>query len=284
MAQLPPELQLHRRRVLKGEPMRHKTFELLEVKADGGEGQFTALASVFGNVDLVGDRMLPGAFSKTLDDWRESGDPIPVVLSHQWDDPMAYVGKADPAQVVETDQGLQVNGTLDTSNPVGKQVYSLMKQRLIKGWSFGYTVPEGGEKVNDGVNEVSQVELIEVGPTLKGANPEAQLQAIKAMKQLDADLDAAEDDEAEEPDEELSQDEPAVEETDDETPNERKSRAQDALRRRGEALAFSVDAANVDLRAEPPDVKEPETPEFSTRELRRRTSDQIVRLLAEGEE
>ncbi len=172
--------------------MRHKTFELLEVKAEGGEGQFTALASVFGNVDLVGDKMMPGAFSKTLEDWRQSGDPIPVVLSHQWDDPMAYVGKADPAQVVETDQGLQVNGTLDTSNPVGKQVYSLMKQRLIKGWSFGYTVPEGGEERKDGVNEVSQVELIEVGPTLKGANPEAQLQAIKsALEAENSQVDVA---------------------------------------------------------------------------------------------
>ncbi len=162
--------------------MRHKTLELLEVKADGGEGQFTALASVFGNVDLGGDKMLPGSFAKTLEAWRASGDPIPVVLSHQWDDPFAYVGKADPSQVIETDAGLQVNGTLDTSTPMGKQVYSLMKQRLIKGWSFGYTVPDGGEAFKDGINEVSQVDLIEVGPTLKGMNPEAQLQAIKALK------------------------------------------------------------------------------------------------------
>ncbi len=162
--------------------MRHKTFELIEFKADDdGEGQFTALASVFNNVDLVGDKMLPGAFTKTLEDQRAKGKPIPVILSHQWDDPFAYVGKADPAQVIETDQGLQVNGTLDLTTDKAKQVYSLMKQDLITGWSFGYTVPDGGEEIKDGVNEVSQVDLIEVGPTLKGANPEAQLQAIKAL-------------------------------------------------------------------------------------------------------
>lgn len=166
--------------------MRHKTATV-EIKSAGDAGEFVALASVFGNVDLVGDRMLPGAFTKTLERWRESGDPIPVVLSHQWDDPMAYVGKADPNKVVETEQGLVVNGTLDTSTPVSKQVHKLMKDGLIKGWSFGYTVPEGGEEFKNGANEVSEVDLIEVGPTLKGANPEARSLAVKALEQTEDD-------------------------------------------------------------------------------------------------
>ena len=67
--------------------MRHKTAKLIETKADES-GTFTALASVFGNVDLVGDRMMKGAFRKTLDQWRESGDPIPV-------DPQPPVGRPD---------------------------------------------------------------------------------------------------------------------------------------------------------------------------------------------
>lgn len=169
--------------------MRHKTFELIEIKAEGEPGSFSALASVFGNVDLVGDRMVQGAFSKTLARWRKSGDPIPVVLSHDWDDPMKYVGKADPRAVIETEDGLLVQGTLDVGNgnPVADQVYKLMKQRLLKGWSFGYTVPEGGEKIGkDGANNVSEVDLVEVGPTLKGANPEAQLQSIKSASEVEA--------------------------------------------------------------------------------------------------
>lgn len=161
--------------------MEHKTFELIETKADGEAGTFTALASVFGNVDSVGDRMMPGAFKNSLERWRSSGDPIPIVLSHQWDDPMAHIGKADPADVVETERGLVVNGSLDIhDNPVAKQVHRLMKERRLKGWSFGYTVPKGGQKRSNGVNEVSEVDLIEAGPTLKGANPQAELQAIKS--------------------------------------------------------------------------------------------------------
>lgn len=162
--------------------MERKNFPM-EVKAAGDEGSFTALASVFGNVDLVGDKMLPGAFTKTLEDWRTSGDPIPVILSHQHDDPMALIGKADPNDVIETDEGLLVRGQLDISdNPTAKQVHKLMKDRLLKGWSFAYSVPKDGQKRGkDGVNEVSEVKLVETGPTLVGANPEATLQAVKAV-------------------------------------------------------------------------------------------------------
>lgn len=159
--------------------MERKTFNLIETKADD-EGNFTALASVFGNVDSVGDRMLPGSFQKTLEAWRKSGDPIPVILSHNWADPFAMVGKADPRAVYEDDRGLVVQGTLDLENEVARQVHKLMKDRLLKGWSFGYTVPKGGQRQRNGANEVSEVDLVEVGPTLKGANSEARLESIKS--------------------------------------------------------------------------------------------------------
>jgi HK97 family phage prohead protease len=169
----------------------HKTFNLIETKADDS-GSFTALASVFGNVDHVGDRMMKGAFSKTLEKWRESGDPIPVILSHQWEDPNYVVGKADPRAVYEDDRGLVVQGQLDLGNPIAKQVHKLMKDRLLKGWSFGYTVPNGGQKQNNGANEVSEVDLVEVGPTLKGANPEARLEEVKSVIHQQAIEDAGE--------------------------------------------------------------------------------------------
>lgn len=164
--------------------MRHKTFELLQSKADAGDaGSFTALAAVFGNVDLVGDRMLPGSFTKTLNEWRKTGDPIPVILSHNWDDPMMNIGGANPAEVRETSDGLEVKGRLDVErNPIAAQVHHLLKERRLKGWSFGYTVPSGGEtRDSKGVNDISEVTLIEVGPTLKGANPKAETMAVKAL-------------------------------------------------------------------------------------------------------
>lgn len=205
--------------------MKHKTFELIETKTNGGAGEFTALASVFGNVDHVGDRMLPGSFTKTLERWRAKGEPIPVILSHDWNDPMKYVGEADPQKVYETERGLVVEGKMHVGegNPVADQVYRLMKGGLLKGWSFGYTVPAGGQKQNNGANEVSEVDLVEVGPTLKGANPEAQLSSIKsAVEQLEHPETSA-DTPAEEP--------PKAQAVEDREEDRKATRRQDPLRR-----------------------------------------------------
>lgn len=283
--------------------MQRKTFSLIETKAEG-DGTFTALASVFGNVDLVGDRMMPGSFTKTLDAWRKSGDPIPVILSHQWDDPFALIGKADPRAVMETERGLLVQGQMDMDNEVARQVHKLMRERLLKGWSFGYTVPDGGQKRNDGANEVTEVDLIEVGPTLKGANPEAQLEAVKAIdhvtpKQTAARLDALVDDlRSDSPPAEAeilerlasvkamiqtvpdfittSPDVPAIEDAGEE-PETAKPKAQDPHRR--DLYDLTVEGIDV----EPPQVKEePPTAEdpLDVAALRRRYYDLMLETIS----
>ncbi|MGH2966321.1 MAG: HK97 family phage prohead protease [Solirubrobacterales bacterium] len=164
---------------------RSKDIELVESKADDA-GSFTALASVFGNVDAVGDRVMPGAFSETLRNWRASGREIPVIFSHQKNDLSAYIGSADPNEVRETPRGLEVAGKLDVAtNPTAKQVALLLKRGNLNGWSFAYTVPRGGETIaEDGANELHRVDLKEVGPTLQGANAEARTLAIKSLETL----------------------------------------------------------------------------------------------------
>jgi HK97 family phage prohead protease len=162
--------------------VQHKRCSIIETKADAEAGTFEALVAVFNNIDHGGDRIMPGAFTKTLAEWNATGDPIPVILSHQWDDPMAHVGVAYAKDMVETDRGLMVKGTLDVNdNEVAKQVHRLMQRRSLKEFSFGYQVAKGGEKrAKDGANELSEVSLIEIGPTLKGLNPATELHAVKS--------------------------------------------------------------------------------------------------------
>jgi uncharacterized protein len=174
--------------------IKHKELDV-QVKADEQEaGTFTALASVFNNVDLVGDRVLPGAFKNTLNKWRESGKKIPVILSHRWDDIEAHIGYSLPEDVKETPEGLQFKGRLDVDDSaVARKVYKLLKEGRLTGMSFGYTV-EKERVAEDGANELLDVDLVEFGPTLKGANPEAQLQAVKAVKAAaEADTETSED-------------------------------------------------------------------------------------------
>jgi HK97 family phage prohead protease len=148
-----------------------------QAKADGTA---TALVSVFGNVDLGGDRVMPGAFTRSLDEWRAKGDPIPVIWSHDWDNPESFVGWANPADIKETDEGLVVPMQFDLDRTRAEQVHHLLKTRRVTQFSFGYFVREY-EDVNDDqygkVRELRDVELFEVGPTLLGMNPETELLA-----------------------------------------------------------------------------------------------------------
>jgi HK97 family phage prohead protease len=159
-----------------------KTFEALDLSvksADGTKGEFTALVSVFGNVDLVGDRVMPGAFTKSIEDWQGKSESVPVIFSHEHDNPMAYIGEVDPQNLTQTGRGLFVKGQLDLTNPYAEQTFKLMQKGAVKGFSFGYTVPKES-KGSDGARELHEIALFEVGPTFQGANPEAGLLAVKS--------------------------------------------------------------------------------------------------------
>jgi HK97 family phage prohead protease len=159
----------------------------VQVKAAGPDdgledGQFKALVSVFGNVDSVGDKVMPGAFTKTLTDWQESGNPIPVYWSHRLDDPDMNIGYVLEAE--ETSDGLEVLGQLDLdadASPKARQAYRLAKGRRATQWSFAYDVIDGGEEEKDGesYNALRELKLYEVSMTPIGANDQTELLAVK---------------------------------------------------------------------------------------------------------
>ncbi|MEV5770090.1 HK97 family phage prohead protease [Streptomyces antimycoticus] len=169
--------------------MRTKDFTA-KVKAAGvadglAEGQFTALVSVFGTEDSMGDIVRPGAFTETLADWAAKGDDIPVIWSHNWGDPFAHIGRV--VKATETLQGLEVTGQIDDldENPTAAQVYRLLKGRRVTQFSFAYDVNEGAWVKDDehpwgGYYELRRLKLHEVGPCLVGANQETELLAAKA--------------------------------------------------------------------------------------------------------
>jgi HK97 family phage prohead protease len=110
---------------------KHKAAPLADFKAvNPTTGIFEAVASVFGNVDTVGDRVMPGAFKASLARWAMSGDPIPVLWSHRWDDPEAHIGIVLAAE--ERSEGLWIKAQLDVEKPFARQVYDLLKTRRVK--------------------------------------------------------------------------------------------------------------------------------------------------------
>lgn len=159
--------------------MKHQTkvFSLAQFKAlDGeGEGVFEAIVAVFNNVDRAGDKIIPGAFEGTLQRWEEKGRPIPVIFSHEWDNLDAHIGEV--VEAAEVDAGLRVKGQLDMEEDFARRVWKRMKRGTLAEFSFAYDVIKA-EQV-DGVNELRELELLEVGPCLVGMNPDTQLLDVK---------------------------------------------------------------------------------------------------------
>lgn len=177
-----------------------KTYPVASFKKlpdeNGKTGRFEAVVSVFGNVDLQGDRVQPGAFSKSISNWRAKGDPIPAIWSHDWANPFAHFGYSDPNDVEEVtssgkagtiEGGLRVIGQADVGpggaalpgKEFAKQVYDLLDERRVTEWSFAYDVIRE-QRAADKANDLLELGLIEYGPTLKGANPDTFTIGVKA--------------------------------------------------------------------------------------------------------
>lgn len=167
-----------------------KTADLM-VKAAGeadglAEGEFVAYASVFGNVDSYGDIVDDTFFDRTLAEWAEKGDTIPVLWGHDMWDPFNNIGGVLTATVIKTEEskadgekpGLKVHGKLDLENPTAAQVYRLIKGRRTTKMSFAYSVKDAEQK-DDGYH-LKDGDLYEVSIVQVPANQEAEILAVKA--------------------------------------------------------------------------------------------------------
>lgn len=171
--------------------MKHKVCSMQDFKAlDEQQGVFEAIVAVFGNIDRVGDMVMPGAFKGTLARWKEKGRPIPVIFAHEWENLDAHVGEVLEAKEVE--QGLYVKAQLDLEEDFARRVWKKMKKGTLAEFSFSYDVlksklvPVDDSKSSDAtngrrfINELHELELFEVGPCLVGMNPDTQLIDVKA--------------------------------------------------------------------------------------------------------
>jgi len=178
--------------------MRVKTAPAL-VKAAGpadglAEGEFQAIVSVFGNRDSYGDIVIPGAYVADIAEWKASGDPLPVIWSHDWSDPESHIGATKDwrelppgdtmlPEKIKANGGLWVHGKNDVEdNPRAARVSKLLAGRRIKQFSFAYDEKESGPGTYNGIEGwlLKQLHVFEVGPTLVGANMETDLLAAKS--------------------------------------------------------------------------------------------------------
>jgi HK97 family phage prohead protease len=141
-----------------------------DVKSIDEQGVFEGYAAVFGNEDLGGDIIEPGAFKKTL----QENPRMPILWQH---DPREPIGVT--LEAYEDMHGLRVRGQLNLETSRGREAYALLKQGALKGLSIGYDavkeIWEGSKR------RLKEIRLWEWSLVTFPMNPLAQVTAVKGV-------------------------------------------------------------------------------------------------------
>jgi len=144
----------------------------LEIKAIS-EREFEGHGSIFGNVDLGGDVVVPGAFKRTLADHKRSGTLPAMFWMHQ---PDKVAGAW--THMEEDRKGLYVRGEL-APTPLGDEMRTLLKMKAVRGLSIGYAINQS-DYDRDGNRLLKEIDLWEVSLVSLAMNPLAQVEAVKS--------------------------------------------------------------------------------------------------------
>lgn len=151
-------------------------------------GVFEGYGSTFGNVDLGNDRIVKGAFTDTLADFK-ANDQLPAMFyMHDWFEPVG-----DWTKMVEDTKGLAVEGALWVEGnkrgqtPIEKaaQARNQLRGTGPKGLSIGYAAREFDFETDDDnrlIRNLTKVDLFEVSPVPFGMNPEALVTGAKGFQ------------------------------------------------------------------------------------------------------
>jgi len=145
-------------------------MELKDVQPE--TGTFVGYLSTFGNTDAQGDVVERGAFSRTLDRWKQKGKPIPLLWQHS-----EVVGGIDARDASEDDHGLFVKGKLVMELQKSKEVLALLKAGIVNAMSIGYDVIQQARE--GGVRKLKELRLYEGSLVLWPANENAEVIAVK---------------------------------------------------------------------------------------------------------
>lgn len=158
-----------------------------EVKfaVDAQPGVFSGYGAMFGNLDAYRDVIQPGAFKKSLADWKKQKRLPPMLVQHGgWG-----VSDSDGLPIgvwtsmAEDDKGLLVEGrliNLDTDR--GKQIHGAMKEKALDGLSIGFNVKEytAGTKPEEPRRLLKAIDLVELSVVTMPANGLARISDVKS--------------------------------------------------------------------------------------------------------
>ena len=158
-------------------PYETKDFKFAVDSIDAEAGTFTGYASTFGEMDLVGDIVVRGAFKKTLSEKPH----FPLNWVHDSSHPLGIV------RASEDRKGLKISGDLNMDVQSAREKRSLMKQGAVTGVSIGYDVITAADDKATGARLLKEIKLYEISLCEFPACQSAQVMNVKSAEENDDD-------------------------------------------------------------------------------------------------
>ena len=144
----------------------------LHLKSIDENGEISGYASVFNVEDGYGDIIIRGAFKNTVSDFILGKKPK-LLWQHDINFPIGVI-----KEIREDNYGLFIKGQLLLEVPKAKEVYLLLKNRAVDGFSIGYRIKNNYFKNNK--QYLTNVELLEISVVTFPACKEAVVGDVKS--------------------------------------------------------------------------------------------------------
>jgi HK97 family phage prohead protease len=162
-------------------------FETKSIKEDGEFFEFEGYAATFGNIDLGGDKIIKGAFVKTIKEIKSRAVPIdntnfkrliPLLWQHRSSEPLGSF-----VDLEEDKKGLFVKAIMPKGDTfVSGRVMPQMRIKSISKMSIGFRTEVFEMDVNNEVRELKELSLRESSLVTFPMNENAEITDIKAVK------------------------------------------------------------------------------------------------------
>ena len=151
------------------------SFDLHKNSNSKIEGYFKGYASIFDEVDSQNDRVVRGAFARSLACWDQVARKPKMLWQHQEEHVIGIW-----RQIKEDRRGLYVEGSLLLNVLKAKEAFALIKEQALDGLSIGYQIKQAikGTTPNS-VRLLTEVELLEISLVTFPANPLARILAVE---------------------------------------------------------------------------------------------------------
>jgi HK97 family phage prohead protease len=165
-------------------PEREVRFAPCDLKRVEADGTFAGYASLFGEVDLGQDLVMPGAFRESLRARGTQG--VKLLFQHDPNEPIGVW-----LELYEDAKGLFARGRLMPEVARAREVLSLMRAGALDGLSIGFRTVKGRTDPTSGVRRLDKIDLWEISVVTFPMLPEARVSTVKRRGVLGAGTDAA---------------------------------------------------------------------------------------------